>query len=104
MEITFEINQAVSRSADGVIVGVMATPSATINGAVVVGAQTPIPLRPPVGDIVPYAEVTEPQLQGWVRDALHPSMLQRIEGQLLAKAPSTTSAVELVHGLPWSNV
>lgn len=96
---TWTISQLERHTADGIVFTVHYTVNAE-DGTYTSGAYGSLGLEQPEGDIIPFADLTEELVIGWVKDKFGPEKVAEIEAALQAQLdeqrhPSKAS------GMPW---
>jgi len=96
---TWAIAQLERHTADGIVFTVHYTVNAE-DGTYTAGAYGSLGLEQPEGDIIPFADLTEELVIGWVKDKFGPEKVAEIEAALQAQLdeqhhPSKAS------GTPW---
>lgn len=60
-----------------------------------------IALAPPTGQFTPYADLTQDQVVGWVKDALGPDGVAALEANLANVLAEQINPTVAVNPLPW---
>ena len=98
---TWHIAQLERETADGYVFTAHYTVDAS-DGVYSAGAYGSIGLERPEGEMIPFADLTEEIVIGWVKDKFGPEKVADIEAALKAQLDEQRQPTR-ASGLPWSN-
>jgi hypothetical protein len=96
---TWRIANLERHTADGCIYTAHYTVDAA-DGTYTAGAYGSIGLERPEGDLIPYADLTEMQVVGWVKDKLGPETIANVESALQLQLDEQRQPTKAA-GVPW---
>jgi len=96
---TWKIAQLERETADGYVFTAHYTVDAE-DGTYRAGAYGSIGLERPEGELIPFADLTEELVVGWVKDKLGEEQVENIEAALQAQLNEQAAPTEAA-GLPW---
>jgi hypothetical protein len=97
---TWKIAQLERETADGYVFTVHYTVDAS-NDTYRAGAYGSLGLERPEGDMIPFADLTEEVVVGWVKDKLTEEKVSEVEAALQAQLDEQ-AAPSKAAGLPWA--
>jgi hypothetical protein len=98
-EFTWRIANLERETADGLVVTVHYTVNAA-DGTYTSGAYGSLGLERPEDDMVPFADLTEEMVVGWVKDKFGPEKVAEIEAALQAQLDEQHHPTK-ASGMPW---
>ena len=97
---TWKIAQLERETADGYVFTAHYTVDAE-DGTYRAGAYGSIGLERPEGELIPFADLTEELVVGWVKDKLGEEQVENIEAALQAQLNEQAAPTKAA-GLPWA--
>jgi hypothetical protein len=98
---SWKITQLERELVDGCVITAHYLVDAT-DGEHVAGGYGSVPFSRPDGDLIPFADLTEETVLGWLKAALGSNQVAHIEAMLMAEIQEKRQPTKS-EGLPWAN-